>query len=200
MGTGSMQWTAAEMDGMRCNGLLWLCKFMVFSCGCKLTTTPDPALILTLVSNFAIGKLVLMYIHKKETVLNAIYSFSFLSCSLWRHLSCSPFCHVLSGAISLITRAGTCAHVHLFSEHRSKRQTQKTWRAHPHHTSTSSTIMIMNRCSFDGCGNRPTKHGNGRCRAHGGRTKCNHLGCDSFAKKGGMCRSHRPSQDAKVDP
>jgi hypothetical protein len=25
-----MQWTAAEMDGKRCNGLLQLCKFMFF--------------------------------------------------------------------------------------------------------------------------------------------------------------------------
>ena len=54
--------------------------------------------------------------------------------------------------------------------------------------------MMNYRCSFDGCENRPTKHGNGRCRAHGGRTKCNHLGCDSFAQKGGMCRSHRPDK------
>ena len=42
-----MQWTAAEMDGMRCNGLLWLCKFMVFSCWMQ-TSTPNPsALILS---------------------------------------------------------------------------------------------------------------------------------------------------------
>ena len=50
---------------------------------------------------------------------------------------------------------------------------------------------MMNRCSFDGCNNRPTKNGNGRCRTHGGRTKCNHLGCDSFAQKGGKCGSHQ---------
>jgi hypothetical protein len=49
----------------------------------------------------------------------------------------------------------------------------------------------MIHCSFDGCDNRPTKNGNGRCRAHGGRTKCNHLGCDSFAQKGGKCGCHR---------
>ncbi len=45
MGTGLMQWTAAEMDGMRCNGLLRLCKFMfwfVLHAGCELTT-PDPS-------------------------------------------------------------------------------------------------------------------------------------------------------------
>jgi hypothetical protein len=60
-------------------------------------------------------------------------------------------------------------------------------------TSTSSTIM-MNRCSFDGCDNRPTINGNGRCRTHGGRTKCNHLGCDSFAQKSGKCGSHRPDK------
>ena len=52
----------------------------------------------------------------------------------------------------------------------------------------------MNHCSFDGCENRPTKNGNGCCRAHGGCTKCNHLGCDSFAQKGGMCGSHRPDK------
>ena len=116
-----------------------------------------------------------------------------------------PFCHVLFGAICHVllfvmfslapnlsfTRAGTCAHVHLFCNYvwRSKRGPDpKTW-THPH--CPPSTIMMNDRCSFDGCGNRPTKNGNGRCRAHGGRTKCNHLGCDSFAQKDGMV-STRP--------
>ena len=52
----------------------------------------------------------------------------------------------------------------------------------------------MNRCSFDGCENRPTKNGNGRCRTHGGRTRCDHLGCDSFAQKDGKCGRHRPDK------
>jgi hypothetical protein len=98
-------------------------------------------------------------------------------------IAISPFCHVLSGAISIITRVGTRAHVHfvmMFGDPSVTQRTQKTWPD----TSTSSTIM-MNCCSFDGCENRPTKNGNGRCRTHGGRTKCNHLGCDSFAQKGG---------------
>ena len=74
---------------------------------------------------------------------------------------------------------------------RSKRgRPKKHGVTHPHRPS----IMMNDRCSFDGCENRPTKHGNGRCRAHGGRTKCNHLGCDSFAQKGGKCGSHRPDK------
>ncbi len=61
-----------------------------------------------------------------------------LASSVWRHLSCSPFCHVLSGAISIITRAGTRAHVHfvtMFGDPSATQQTQKTWP----HTSTLST-------------------------------------------------------------
>ncbi len=176
-------------------------------------------------SNFAIRKLVLIYIHKKETkdstgtnlhtqernerfsTLQLYRHFSFLSCSGWRHLSCFCFCHVLVGAIChvlvfvmfwlapnlslpelVLVRA--CTHVFSDDVWRSKRGRPKK---HGVTTSTSSTIM-MNHCSFDGCVNRPTKHGNGQCRAHGGRTKCNHLGCDSFAKKGGMCGSHRPDK------
>jgi hypothetical protein len=57
--------------------------------------------------------------------------------SLWRHLSCSPFCHVLFGAICHVllfvmfslapnlsfSRAGTRAHVHLFCNY--------VWRSNP---------------------------------------------------------------------
>jgi len=134
--------TAPEMDGKLCNGLLhgWcngrhqsriesdamdrlqLCKlFMLFRlclCICWMWTdhnrSHQPSI------NFAIRKLVLIYIHKKETKDSQRTSCSTpwwcLSCSLWRHLSCSPFCHVLSGAEYIITRAGTRAHVDLFSD------------------------------------------------------------------------------------
>ena len=69
-------------------------------------------------------------------------------------------------------------------------QTQKHGVTHPHRPPT----IMMNRCSFDGCENTPTNNGNGRCRTHGGRTKCDHLGCDSFAQKGGKCGRHRPDK------
>ena len=74
-----------------------------------------------------------------------------------------------------------------------KRGPKKHGLWHIPHRPPSPHIM-MNHCSFDGCENRPTKNGNGRCHTHGGRTKCNHLGCDSFAQKGGKCGSHRPDK------
>jgi hypothetical protein len=49
---------------------------------------------------------------------------------------------------------------------------------------------MINRCSFEGCEKNPAINGNGRCRVHGGRTRCNDLGCSSFAKKGGKCGKH----------
>ena len=97
-------------------------------------------------SNFAIRKLVLIYIHKKETKDSQRSScLPFL-----RHvLFGAIFCHVLFGAISIITRAGTRTPVHLFCDDvwRSKRGPngpKKTWPD----TSTSSTIMMNDRCSF----------------------------------------------------
>jgi hypothetical protein len=175
-----MQWTVAEMDGMRCNGLLRLCKIMFFlfvlHAECELTT-PDPSAFVLSVKfcdqetgsnlhtrerNKRFSMLQLLnapaaqcHIHVL-VLLFVVFSlapfvmFSFLSCSLWRCIY-----HYQSWY--------SCA-------------------CHPHHTSTSFTIM-RNQCSFDGCDNRPTKYGNERCRTHGGRTKCNHLGCDSFAQK-----------------
>ena len=101
-----IQWTAAEMDGMRCNGLLRLCKFMFLVCAFMLDANwPHPThQPWFLVSNFAIRKLVLIYIHKKETkdsqrsscspfLLFVMFSlapsvmFSFLSFSLAPYLS-----------------------------------------------------------------------------------------------------------------
>ena len=96
MGTGLMQWTAAEM--VECNRLLRLCIlcfwFVLTGNGCELTT-PDPSALI-LVSNFAIRILVIIYIHKKERKLNApaacqfclapSVTFSFLSPSLWRQI------------------------------------------------------------------------------------------------------------------
>ena len=133
-----MQWTvtAAEIDGMRCNRLQRLCKFLCFVCAFTMDVSlPHPTVKPRfLVSKSAIKKLVLIYIHKKDQKISTLQlliahlscspvMFSFLSCSLWRHI--------------YHTRAGTCAHVHLFSfdAWRSKRTDTKTWRD----TSTSST-------------------------------------------------------------
>ena len=116
MGTGLMQWTAAEMDGMRCNQLLRLCKFMFLVCAFMMDANwPHPThQPWFLVSNFAIRKLVLIYIHKKETKDSQCSSC--LSPFLLFVMFClAPFfCHVLFGTITIITRPGTRAHVHLF--------------------------------------------------------------------------------------
>ena len=122
MGTGSMQWTAAEMDGMRCNGLLWLCKFMVFSCWMQTYHAANPSALILSVKFCDQDTGTNLHTQERNERFSTLH---LLASSVWRHLSCSPFCHVLSGAISLITRAGTCAHVHLFSEHRSKPRPKK---------------------------------------------------------------------------
>ena len=128
--------------GMRCNRLLWLCIlcfwFVLTQWGANwphLTHQPW-----FLVSNFAIRKLVLIYIHKKETKDSQCSSCSPFLLFVMFCLAPSvmfSFCHVLFGAISIITRAGTRAHVHLFFSRFlaiQARTTQKTWRD----TSTSS--------------------------------------------------------------
>jgi hypothetical protein len=114
-----------------------------------------------------------------------------LASSVWRHLSPSCWCQIYHYQSWYSCACTLCDDVW-----RSKggptdpnNMASNTHIVHHH-----PTIMMNDRCSFDGCENRPTKHGNGWCRAHGGRTKCNHLGCDSFAQKGGMCRSHQPDQ------
>ncbi len=114
----------------------------------------------------------------------------------YRHLSATGFCQLLDGTISVIFRAGTCAHVDLFS-HLLVRWalTPKMWfETHPTSSSKQPSHIMMNRCSFEGCEKRPTKNGNGRCCNHGGRTRCNHLGCDSIAQKGGVCGRHWPDK------
>ncbi len=65
---------------------------------------------------------------------------------------------------------------------------------HPTLSSKQPSHIMMNCCSFEGCEKRPTKNGNGHCHNHGGCTRCNHLGCDSIAQKGGMCGRHRPDE------
>jgi len=110
-----MQWavTAAKIDGMRCNQLQRLCKFLCFVCAFTMDVSlPHPTVKRRfLVSKSVIKKLVLIYIHKKDQKISTLQlliahlscspvMFSFLSCSLWRHI--------------YHTRAGTCAHVHLF--------------------------------------------------------------------------------------
>jgi hypothetical protein len=107
-----MQWTvtAAEIDGMRRNQLQRLCKFVFFVCACTMDVSlPHPTVKRRfLVSKSAIEKLVLIYIHKKDQKISTLQlliahlscspvMFSFLSCSLWRHI--------------YHTRAGTCAYV-----------------------------------------------------------------------------------------
>jgi hypothetical protein len=118
MGTGLMQWTAdSSIDVWNARLLLRLCKFMLV---CAFTMEmdanwPHPThQPWFLVSNFAIRKLVLIYIHKKET--KDSQRSSCLSQFLLFVMFCLVpfFCHELFGAISIITRPGTCAHVHLF--------------------------------------------------------------------------------------
>ena len=98
-----MQWTvhAAEIDGMRRNRLPRLCKFVFFVCACTMDVSlPHPTVKRRfLVSKSAIEKLVLIYVHKKEK-RSQCSSCSSRICHVL--LSCSPFCHVLSGAISII--------------------------------------------------------------------------------------------------
>ncbi len=43
----------------------------------------------------------------RNVVVGTTTTYPFLSCSGWRHLSCSCFCHVLVGAKSIITRASS---------------------------------------------------------------------------------------------
>ena len=85
-----MQWTvtAAKIDGMRCNRLQRLCKFLCFVCAFTMDVSlPHPTVKRRfLVSKSAIEKLVLIYIHRSSCHRPHIYH----------------------------TRAGTCAHVHLF--------------------------------------------------------------------------------------
>ncbi len=102
-----MQWTATEMDGMQYNRLLRLCKFMFLvcaSCGCELTTPNPPALILSV--KFC----------DQETGTNLHTQERNKRFSTPSVMFCFCFCHVLTGAISIITIAGTRAHVHLFCD------------------------------------------------------------------------------------
>jgi hypothetical protein len=144
-----------------------------------------------LVSNFAIRKLVLIYIHKKETKDSQRCSSPFL---LFVMFCLAPvFCHVLFGAIFLSCSVWryiyhyqiwySCACTLCDNVWRSKRGPNGR-KKHGHiHIVHHPTIMMNDRCSFDGCDNRPTKHGNGRCRTHGGRTKCNHRGVIALPKR-----------------
>ena len=87
---------------------------------------------------FAIEELVLIYVPKKETKdLNAPAVVPSLT-AICHVLLFVMFSFVLFGAISVITRAGTRAHVHLFSDvWRYKRGPKITWLVTQ---STSSTI------------------------------------------------------------
>jgi hypothetical protein len=107
-----MQWTvtAAEIDGMRRNRLQRLCKFVFFVCACTMDVSlPHPTSILGVkICDQETGTN--LHTQERPKDLNAPAAhrpsscspvmFSFLSCSLWRHI--------------YHTRAGTCAHVHLF--------------------------------------------------------------------------------------
>jgi hypothetical protein len=86
--------------------------FMFLICahtmGCELTT-PDPSALILSVKfcDQETGT----HLHTQER--NKRFStLQLLASSVWRHLSCSCFCHVLVGAKSIITRAGTRAHIH----------------------------------------------------------------------------------------
>ncbi len=131
-----MQWTAAEMDGMRCNGLLWLCKFMVFSCWMQTYHAANPSALILSVKFCDQETGTNLHTQERNERFSTL---QLLASSVWRHLSPSCFRHLLFGAKSIITRAGTHAHVHfvtMFGNPRADQRTQKTWP----HTSTLSTI------------------------------------------------------------
>jgi hypothetical protein len=91
-----------ECDAIDCCGFVNLCFWFVLSCGCELTT-PDPSALILSVKfcNEETGT----NLHTQER--NKRFSMpSVMFC----------FCHVLTGAISIITIAGTRAHVHLFCD------------------------------------------------------------------------------------
>jgi hypothetical protein len=115
MGTGLMQWTAAEMvecdaNAIDCCGFV----FYVFGLcshdgdGCELTT-PDPSALILSVKFCDQETGTNLHTQERNERFSTL---QLLASSVWRHLSCSCFCHVLVGAKSIITRAGTCAHVH----------------------------------------------------------------------------------------
>jgi len=98
MGTGLMQWTAAEMEGMQCDAMdcfgfvnvLGLC----FHAGCELTT-PNPSALRTmfLVSVKFCDRGTGTNLRAKERNKRSQRSSS--RSITYRHLSRSPFCHVL---------------------------------------------------------------------------------------------------------
>ena len=128
--------------GMCCNRLLWLCIlcfwFVLTQWSWMRTdhTRPDPSALILSVKfcDQETGT----NLHTKER--NERFStLQLLTSSVWRHLSPSCFCHLLVGAKSIITRAGTHAHVHFVTmsgDPRADQRAQKTWP----HTSTLSTI------------------------------------------------------------
>jgi len=116
---------------------------LCFHDGCELTT-PDPSALILGVKFCDQETGTNLHTQERTTDLNAPaahHHFSFLSCSGWHHLSCSP---VMFSFLSCSlwrhiyhTQAGTCVHVHLFSDDawQTKRTDTRTWRD----TSTSST-------------------------------------------------------------
>jgi hypothetical protein len=129
MGTGLMQRTAAEMvecDAIDCCGFVFYVCAHTIEDGCELTT-PDPSALILSVKFCDQETGTNLYTQERNKRFSTL---QLLASSVWRHLSCSPFYHVLSGAISIITRAGTRAHVHfvtMFGDPSVDQQTQKTW-------------------------------------------------------------------------
>ena len=127
--------------GMCCNRLLLLCIlcfwFVLTQWSWMQTdhTQPDPSALILSVKFCDQETGTNLHTQERNKRFSTL---QLLASSVWRHLSPSCFCHLLVGAKSIITRAGTHAHVHfvtMFGDPRADQRTQKTWP----HTSTLST-------------------------------------------------------------
>ena len=98
--------------------LSWKCRFfrcrpqLVLTTWCRvfLTRRPDTADVSATscdVGFFFSVSYVVSLPNCRHVVVGTTTTYPFLSCSGWRHLSRSCFCHLLVGAKSIITRAGT---------------------------------------------------------------------------------------------
>jgi len=98
--------------------LSWKCRFfrcrpqLVLTTWCRvfLTRRPDTADVSATscdVGFFISVSYVVSLPNCRHVVVGTTTTYPFLSCSGWRHLSRSCFCHLLVGAKSIITRAGT---------------------------------------------------------------------------------------------
>jgi hypothetical protein len=91
MGTGLMQWTAAEMVECDAQSIAAALYFMFLVCAPTMEMDGVKFCDQDTGTN----------LHTQERK-ERFSTLQLLASSVWRHLSCSPFCHVLSGAKSII--------------------------------------------------------------------------------------------------